>query len=47
MKHVYLSKASIDKAYREGGITQYEVYELLLQLERCASFLNGKSKLVQ
>jgi len=35
MRHVYLTKSAIDKAYREGGITKEEVQELLLKLELC------------
>ena len=44
MRHVYLTKVAIDKAYREGGITKGEVHELLLKLELCDVLAQAKTK---
>ena len=35
MKHIYLTLASIEEAFKLGGITLTEANELLQQLERC------------
>ena len=44
MKHAYLTKQSIDKAYLQGGITVREANELLSKLENCTKLLNRNSK---
>lgn len=43
MRHAYLTKEEIDRAYRLGGITRSEVNELLHTLEKCAAIAAMKA----
>ena len=44
MRHAYLTKEEIDRAYRLGGITTAEAKELLEQLQRCSKFAAMREK---
>lgn len=44
MRHAYLTKADIDKAYLAGGITIDEVIELLETLKMCTRVAQAVSK---
>lgn len=40
MRHAYLTLASIEQAFRDGGITLKEANELIHQVERCREFIS-------